>query len=101
MEQIFQFDSIKIKAKNGQEYLKTLLLTFDDQQQLNAYTSFTKFEGSVAALVNTPDFMSNLTLKDVTFAGKVGYDTRYSVLLEYLNVDGVPQMCNIIYSKVY
>lgn len=103
METIFQFDFEKIKTKKDEEFIKTLLITYadDNGEKLTVYTSFSKFEGTVAALVTTPDFRNDLVLKDVVFAGRVGYDSRFSVLLEYLNVDGVPQVASLIYTKVY
>lgn len=103
MESIFQFDYELIKTKKNDEFVKTLLITYadDSAEKLNVYTSFGKYEGTVAGLISTPDFRNNLILKDVVFAGRVGYDSRFSILLEYLNVDGVPQVASLIYTKVY
>lgn len=101
MEQIFDFKYQLINGKNNINYIKTLLLTFDENNNFNAYTSFSKYEGMIVPLITTPDFTKNLVLKDVVFAGKVGYDSRFSMLLEWLNVDGVPQVASLIYTKVY
>ena len=101
MEQIFQFDTTLIKAKNGQEYIKILLLTFDQDDKISAYTSFMKYENGVQAMVSTPDFIDSLSILDITYVGKVGYDSRYAAILQYVNVDGVQQICNIIFNKNY
>lgn len=101
MEQIFDFKYEIIKTKKDEQFIKTLLLTFDENDNFNAYTSFSKFEGTINTMISTPDFSKSLSLKDVIFAGRVGYDSRFSVLIEYLNVDGVSQIASLIYTKVY
>lgn len=101
MEQIFMFDTTLIKAKNGQEYIKVLLLTHDQDDKIGAYTSFMKYENGIQGMMMTPGYMDHLKLVDLTYVGKVGYDSRYAALLEYVNVDGAPQMLNIIFNKNY
>lgn len=101
MESIFTFDTTIIKAKNGQDYVKILLLTHDQDAKLSAYTAFTKYENGIQSMIMTPDYCDSLKILDLTYVGKVGYDSRYAALLEYANVDGVPQICNIIFNKNY
>lgn len=101
MEQIIQFDSTIIKAKNGQDYIKILLITMDKDDNTSVYTSFMKFENGVEAMMTTPGYLDNLDIIDITYVGKVGYDSRYAAVLRYMNVDGVPAICNIIFSKNY
>lgn len=100
-EHILLFEFNTFTAKNGTEYIKTLMITTTEAGGYNGYTSFNTFDLGLPQLVSTPDFRDNLRIYSISFIGKFGNSSRYSVLFEYLNVDGVPQMLNVIYDKIY
>lgn len=99
--EIINFETTTINAKNNQEYIKILLITLDDSSTTSVYTSFMKLENSIKTMLMTPDFSSSLRLIDLIFVGKFGYDSRYAATLGFDNVDGLPEICNIILTKNY
>lgn len=101
METIFLFDTNLILAKDKREFIKTLMITNDDQGHIHVYTSFGAFEGSFVGMMETPDFRDNLVLKDLIFAGRFGNQSRYVATLEFLDVDTNVQRVTVVYTQNY
>ena len=101
METIFLFDTNLIKAKDNREFIKTLMITNDDQGHIHVYTSFGASEGALLGMITIPDFRDNLVLKDITFVGKFNNQSRYAATLEFLDVDAKVQTVTVVYTQNY
>ena len=101
METIFLFDANLIKAKDDREFIKTLMITNDDQGHIHVYTSFGAAEGSLLGLLSTPDFTDHMELINISYVGKFQNSSRYVATIEFLDVDTKPQILTIVYNQNY
>lgn len=101
MEFISLFDATLIKAKDNREFIKTLLITKDDQGHIHVYTSFGAAEGSLLGLISIPDFTDTMELKSISYVGKYQNFSRYVATIEFLDVDTKPQILTIVYTQNY
>lgn len=101
METIFLFDTNLIKSKDKREFIKTLMITNDDQGHIHVYSSFGAAEGSLLGMISFPDFRDNLVLRDLTYVGRFGNQSRYVAILEFLDVDTNVQRVTVVYTQNY
>lgn len=101
METIFLFDASFINTKDERHFIKTLMITNDDQGHKHVYTSFGAAEGALFGMVTTPDYRDHLFLRDITYVGKFGNQSRYAATLEILDVDTKPQLVTVVYTQNY
>jgi len=101
METIFLFDTNFIKAKDNREFIKTLMITHDGQDHIHVYSSFGAAEGALLGMISVPDFRDNLVLRDLTYVGRFGNQSRYVATLEFLDVDTNVQRVTVVYTQNY
>ncbi|MBQ2846041.1 MAG: hypothetical protein IJE75_02770 [Firmicutes bacterium] len=52
-------------------------------------------------MISIPDFRDNLVLRDLTYVGRFGNQSRYVATLEFLDVDTNVQRVTVVYTQNY
>ena len=101
METIFLFDAIAITTKDERKFIKTLMLTQDDQGHIHCYTSFGSAEGSMLGMLSVPDYKGHMELINISYVGRYQNNSRYVATIEFLDVDAKPQILTVVYNQNY
>lgn len=101
METIFLFDAMAITTKDDRKFVKTLMITNDDQGHIHVYTSFGAAEGSILGMLSTPDYRDHMELINISYVGKYQNNSRYVASIEFLDVDAKPQILTVVYNQNY